>query len=205
MLGESHSRRVILGVPLLLAATAAGCGKSVSDLASSVKDAASQGVQSVQDTAQQVGKDVVTKAQGMTDKASQTLELAGSIQLTIDKPLQISACYANFSHLETAAAGVLQLQSYRHAQQESFPSVFVRAPCSSAKLSELSGQTLAAQMFVQPEQNGPVWSATAQPVQLKITAVEDKQLKAEIVGGSLANSSTGTTQAVTGTFQGVLP
>jgi hypothetical protein len=71
-------------------------------------------------------------------------------------------------------------------------------------LPELAGQTIAAQMFVQPEQNGPIWSATAQPVQLKITAVEATQLKAEIVSGSLANSSTGATQAVTGTFQGVL-
>ena len=189
---------------MVSAAIAAGCGKSVSDIASSVKDAASQGVQSVKDTAQQVSQDVANKAQGVTDTAAQTLEMAGTMQLKIGQPLQVSACYASFSKLKAAGAGVLQLQSYRDAQQESFPSVFVRASCSSATLAELAGQTLAAQMFVQPQQNGPVWSATAQPVQLKITAVEAKQLKAEIVSGSLANSGTGATQAVTGTFQGVL-
>ena len=204
MLTKTQSRRVVWWFSLVLAATAAGCGKSVSELASSVKDAASQGVQTVKDKAQQVGQDVAQKAQGVTDKASQTLQLAGTMQLTIDKPLQISGCYASFSHLQAAGAGVLQLQSYRDAQQESFPSVFVRGSGSSATLPELAGQTIAAQMFVQPEQNGPIWSATAQPVQLKITAVEAKQLKAEIVSGSLANSSTGAVQAVTGTFQGVL-
>jgi predicted small secreted protein len=205
MLTETPSLRVLWSVSLALAATAAGCGKSVSDIASSVKDAASQGVQSVKGTAQQVSQDVANKVQGVTDQAAQTLEMAGSMQLTIDQPLQVSACYASFSRLKAAGAGVLQLQSYRDAGQETFPSVFVRAPCSSATLAELTGQTLAAQMFVQPQQNGPVWSATAQPVQLKITAVQEKEVKAEIVGGSLAHSGTGATQAVTGTFQGMLP
>ncbi|NLF70643.1 MAG: hypothetical protein GX575_16550 [Candidatus Anammoximicrobium sp.] len=204
MLTESRVRRVLWVVSLVWAATAAGCGKSVSDIASSVKDAASQGVQSVKDTAQQMSQDVAGTARGMTDKAAQGLALAGSMQLTLDQPLQVSACYASFSPFPSAGAGVLQLQSYRDAQQESFPSVFVRASCSSAALAELTGQTLAAQMFVQPQQNGPVWSAIAEPVQLKITAVDKTELKAEIVGGSLANSGTGAAQAVTGTFQGVL-
>ena len=126
------------------------------------------------------------------------------MQLTIDQPLQISACYASFSHLKAAGAGILQVQSYREAEQESFPSVFVRATCSAATLAELAGQTLAAQMFVQPQQNGPIWAATTQPIQLKIASVDEKQLKAEIVSGNLANSGTGATLAVTGSFQGVL-
>lgn len=205
MLTETQSRRVFWSISLVVAASAVGCGKSVSDLASSVKDAASQGVQSVKDTAQQVSQEVADKARSVTDKTAQTLEMAGSMRLTIDQPLQVSACYVSFSHLKAAGAGVLQLQSYRAAGQESFPSVFVRASCSSATLAELAGQTLAAQMFVQPQQNGPLWSATAQPIQLKVTSVAEKQLKAEIVGGSLVHSDTGAGQAVTGTFEGVLP
>ena len=46
MLTETDSRRVLGGILLVSAAIAAGCGKSVSDIASSVKDAASQGVES---------------------------------------------------------------------------------------------------------------------------------------------------------------
>ncbi len=204
MLTETQSRCILGSISLVLAVTAAGCGKSVSDLASSVKDAASEGMQSVKDKAQQVGQDVADKARGMTDKAAETLEMAGTMQLKIDQPLQVSACYASFSRVQAAGVGVLQLQSYRDAPQEAFPSVFVRASCSSATLADLAGQTLAAQMFVQAQENGPVWSATDQPVQLKITAVEEKQLKAEIVSGSLAHSGTGATQAVSGTFEGVL-
>jgi len=127
------------------------------------------------------------------------------MKLTIDQPLQISACYASFSHLKAAGSGVLQLQSYRDAQHESFPSVLVRAQCSAGTLAELTGQTLGAQMFVQSQQNGPLWTATAQPVQLKITAIEGKLLKAEIAGGSLTQSATGASQPVTGAFEGVLP
>ena len=174
MFTERTRRRAAGWLSLVLVSVAAGCGgKSVSDLASSVKDAASQGVQSVKDTAQQVSKDVAGAAQGVTDKASQAVEMAGTMKLTIDQPLEISACYASFSHLQAAGAGVLQLQSYRDAQQESFPSVFVRAQCSAGTLAELAGQTIGAQMFVQPQQNGPLWTATAQPVQLKITAIEE--------------------------------
>ncbi len=204
MLTETQSRCILGSISLVLAVTAAGCGKSVSELASSVKDAASEGMQSVKDTAQQVGQDVADKARGVTDKAAETLEMAGTMQLKIDQPLQVSACYASFSRVQAAGVGVLQLQSYRDAPQEAFPSVFVRASCSAATLADLAGQTLAAQMFVQAQENGPVWSATDQPVQLKITAVEEKQLKAEIVSGSLAHSGTGATQAVSGTFEGVL-
>jgi hypothetical protein len=206
MFTQRTRRRAAGWLSLVLVSVAAGCGgKSVSDLASSVKDAASQGVQSVKDTAQQVSQDVTGAAQGVTDKASQAVEMAGTMKLTIDQPLEISACYASFSHLQAAGAGVLQLQSYRDAQQESFPSVFVRAQCSAATLAELAGQTIGAQMFVQPQQNGPLWIATAQPVQLKITAVDGKSLKAELAGGSLTHSVTGASQAVTGAFEGVLP
>ena len=206
MFTKRTRRRAAGWLALVSVSVATGCGgKSVSDLASSVKDAASQGVQSVKDTAQQVSQDVAGAAQGVTDKASQAVEMAGTMKLTIDQPLEIPACYASFSHLQAAGAGVLQLQSYRDAQQESFPSVFVRAQCSAGTLAELAGQTIGAQMFVQPQQNGPLWIATAQPVQLKITAVDGKLLKAELAGGSLTHSVTGASQPVTGAFEGVLP
>ncbi len=206
MCTERPRRRAVGWLALVLVPVVAGCGgKSVSDLASSVKDAASQGVQSVKDKAQEVSQDVAGAARGMTDTAAEAVELSGTMKLTIDQPLEVSACYVSFSHLQAAGAGVLQLQSYRDAQQESFPSVFVRAPCSAGTLAELTGQTIGAQMFVQPQQNGPLWTATAQPVQLKITSIEGKLLKAELAGGSLTHSVTGASQAVTGTFEGVLP
>jgi hypothetical protein len=198
-------RRVAGCLTLGLFSAAAGCGgKSISDLASSVKDAASQGAQSVQETAQQVSQDVAGTARGLADKASQVAQLAGTMKLAIDQPLEISACYASFSRLQAAGMGVLQLQSYRDAQQEAFPSVFVRVQHSVATPAQLAGQTFDAQMFVQSQENGPLWAATVQPVQLKITSIEERRITVEIVGGSLVHSTTGTSQVVTGVFEGVL-
>lgn len=206
MLAKRTRGPTVPWLSLLLLLSAAGCGgQSVSDLASSVKDAATQGVQSVKDTAQQVSQDVTGTAQNMTDKASQTLELAGTMKLTVDRSVEIPACYASFSRVDAAGAGVLELKSYRDAQGESSPSVLVHASCSANTLADLTGQTLAAQMFLQPEASGPLWTATTQPVSLKITAIDGKRIRAELAGGSLTHSATGASQAVTGSFEGVLP
>lgn len=206
MVNHGTGRRMAGCLALGWVLVAAGCGgKSISDLASSVKDAASQGVESIQDKAQQVSQDVVGKARGLADKASEVAQLAGSMKLSLDQPLETSACYANFSWLQAAGTGVLQLQSYRDAQQESFPAVFLRVQHEVAVPAELAGQTFDAQLFIQREADGPLWTATDQPVQLKITSIQDNVLQAEIVGGSLIHSSTGATQPVTGVFEGILP
>lgn len=186
---------------LILALAAVGCGgKSISDLASSVKDAASQGVQSVQEKTQQAAEAVGAVA----DKASEVAQLAGTIKIQVDQPLETSACYVTFSPLSAASVGVLQLQSYRDAEQESFPSIFVRAQTSTTTLAELAGQTIAAQVFVQPQENGPLWTATDQPVQLKVASIDQGKLTAEIAGGNLVNSQTGASQAMAGTFEGMV-
>jgi hypothetical protein len=206
MVNNCTWRRLTAGLILGCAFAAAGCGgKSISDLASSVKDAASQGVESVQEKAQQISQDVAGQARGLADKASEAAQLAGTMKLTLDQPLEISACYANFSWLQAAGTGVLQLQSYRDARQESFPSVFLRVQHSAAAPAQLTGQTFDAQMFVQQEESGPLWTATDPPIQLKITSLRDKVLRAEIVEGNLVHSGTGASTAVTGSFEGVLP
>lgn len=206
MVNNCTWRRLAAGLTLGCVFAAAGCGgKSISDLASSVKDAASQGVESVQEKAQQISQDVADQARGLADKASEAAQLAGTMKLTLDQPLEISACYANFSWLQAAGTGVLQLQSYRDARQESFPSVFLRVQHSAAAPAQLAGQTFDAQMFVQQQENGPLWTATDPPIQLKITSLQDKVLRAEIVEGNLVHSGTGAATAVTGAFEGVLP
>jgi hypothetical protein len=100
---------------------------------------------------------------------------------------------------------VLQLQSYRDAAQESFPSALVRAQVSASTVAELKGQTVPAELFVQPQKDGPTWSTRGELVQLKIVSVEAKTLTAEIAGGALIHDGTGASQAVKGTLQAVLP
>lgn len=175
-----------------------GCGKKVSDIASSIKDKAADMAGKAKDAAQDA-------AQNVTGKATEALNLAGSMDLTVDAPLKTDACYVKFIPAKTGRPSVLQLQSYRDAKQESFPAALLRAQVSAADLAQLNGQTVPAELFVQGQEDGPTWSTTTDLVQLKITALDDKNLSAELVAGSLLNANTGASQAVKGVFKGVLP
>ena len=177
-----------------------GCGKKVSDIASSIKDTAADMAGKAKDAAQ----DATQAAQNMTGKARAALDLAGSMDLTLDAPLKANACYVKFIPSKTGRPSVLQLQSYRDAKQESFPAAFVRAQVSAANLTQLNGQTVPAELFVQGQQDGPTWSTNKELVQLKIMLSDEKNFSAEVVAGSLFNSNTGVSQAVKGVFKGAL-
>lgn len=211
MRDTSHELAVLaslLAVAQLVAIIGCG-GKSVSEIAGSIRDAARQGAdqvtKSVGEAAGQVQQEITQKAENVTDAAGGELGLAGKIELTVDAPLQTKACFARFIPSQVGRPSILQLQSYRDSQRESFPSVFARAQIPTGGLAELKGQTVAAQLFLQSESNGPTWYSKSAPVQLKITAIDSKLLTAEIAGGALYNTASGATQAVKGTFQGALP
>ena len=192
---------VLLLVAVMLVWTI-GCGDTdLSDIASSVKEAATdalnQAKQAVTETAEEVKQDVA-------DTISDTAGLVGSADITLDAPFQSNACYAQFLHSTSGRPAVLQLQTYPDAERESFPSVFVRAQVSAASLAELANQTIAAQLFVQPQPDGATWATSSDLVQLKVTSVDEKMLSAEIVDGSLLNTGSGAVQPVKGTFSGVL-
>ena len=122
---------------------AAGCGKSVSDIAGSIRDAAQQGAQQVSKSVSETAGQVTQEAQRVTDKVGGELGMAGSAELTIDAPLQTKACFAKLIASQVGRPSVLQLQSYRDARDETFPSVFVRAQVPTGGLA------------------GPVWSASS--------------------------------------------
>ena len=127
------------------------------------------------------------------------------MELTLDAPVKTGACYVQLLTIPGGRPGILQLQSYREAAQESFPSAFVRAQVTVGTVAELKGQTVPAELFVQSQKDGPTWSTRGELVQLKIVSVEAKTLTAEIAEGTLINDGTGASQAVKGTLQGVLP
>lgn len=199
-MNSSRPTRLMTLAVLSALACLGGCGKKVSDLASSLKETAS----SVAGKAEEAAKNVAQSAQNITGKAGEALDLAGSMELTLDAPLRTSGCYAKFIVSQAGRGNVLQLQSYRDASQESFPSAMIRAPVSAAKLAELQGQTVAAQLYVQAKEEGPAWSTQQELVQLKITAVDEKTVSAELVSGTLQNAASGASQPVKGVFKGVL-
>jgi len=183
-----------------LLAAAVGCGTKVGDIASSIKDTAS----SVADKAGQAAKSVTQSAQDVAGKAGETVGLAGNMDLTVDAPVKVGACYTTLIVSQAGRGNVLQLQSCRDPAQEAFPSALVRAQVSVASVAELQGQTIPAQMFIQVQKDGPTWSTQKELIQLKITAVEPKAVSAEVVSGALINAASGASQPVKGVLKGVL-
>lgn len=185
---------------LALLVLVSGCGTDVSEMASSVRDAATQGL----DKARETAGDVTRSVQGAAGTLSEAAGFAGSFDLTVGEPLQTGGCYATCVALGPNRSGVLQLQSYRDAQNESFPSVFLRAPVAAPDLNALVGQTVDAQLFVKRSLEEPTLYTRDAPVQLTIRAIEEGLLVGEIAGGSLSNHGSATPTAVSGNFRGLI-
>jgi hypothetical protein len=188
------------GACLALLVLVSGCGTDVSEMASSVRDAATQGLEKAKETAGDVSRSVQGAAGTLSEKAG----FAGSFDLTVGEPLKASACYATCVALGPNRSGVLQVQSYRDAESESFPSVFLRAPVAAPDLNSLVGQTVDAQLFVKRSLEEPTLYTRDAPVQLTIRAIEEGLLVGEIAGGSLSNHGSATPTAVSGNFRGLI-
>ncbi len=193
---HAHHR---LAAILILAIIAAGCSKE--DLTGALDKAKN----AVTDSAAKAKDVVEEKMASTTDQVQQTLNLAGSIELTAGAPIKTDACYVSLIPQGSGRPTVLQLQSYRDADGESFPSVFLQAHVQANSITELIGEPLAARLFVQREAQGPVlFSDAATPIELKITAIEDQVVSATLTGAALRDTTTGAEIPVTGSVTGVL-
>ena len=180
-------RRIVLAL-LLVAATTVGCSGDV-DLretlgrgASQIREKVDQGVERVQ---QQTG-------------------FKGGIELSMSPPVKTRACYAALIRVDPQRPAVLQLTSYAAPEAESFPATFFRTTVPVNSVTELAGQTIPVQAFVQAQSNGPVWHTRQDaPLQLQIVEVDEKRIVGRIVGGQLVTSASGKPTDVTGTFSGV--
>ena len=183
---------------------ACGCDKDVSEIASSVKDAAKQGLDKARETAGDVSQSVTDSAKDAAGSLGETMGMAGSFELNVGQPLKTEACYVRCIALGADRPAVLQLQSYQHAEKESFPSVFAQATVASVDVAALSGQTVEAQLFIKPQPNAATFYTREAPVQLKITAIEEGVVIGEILGGSVCASDTSQPTPVSGRFRGVI-
>lgn len=148
---------------------------------------------------------VQAKMDVTTEQVQQQLNLAGNIELTAGEVVKTDACYVSLLPQGSGRPTVLQLQSYRDAERESFPSVFLQAHVQANSIAELIGEPLAARLFVQREAQGPVlFSDISTPIELKITSVEERVISAELSGTALRDTSTGAEFPVTGKLTGIL-
>lgn len=188
-----------LAAILILAVIAAGCSKE--DLTGALDKAKN----AVTDNAAKAKEAVQEKLASTTEKVQEQLNLAGSIELNAGAPIKTDACYVRLIPQGSGRPTVLQLQSYRDAERETFPSVFLQAHVQANSIAELIGEPIPARLFVQREAQGPVlFSDAASPIEMKITAVKDQVVSAELTGAALRDSLTGTETSVTGSVSGVL-
>ena len=202
-MGSSHLQRIASVCMLLI--LLAGCSKE------EMKKFASDTTKVVQDTTATAAKNVETMAEGAgetTADMQEKLNMAGSIDLTAGGPIKTEACYAYLHPQGSRPAGakraaILQLRSYRDQKSEAFPSVFLQAQVRVNSISELTIDPIKARLFVQLEKDGKVlFSEAGTPVTLEVTAVDEKSLKAKLVGASLVDTGGGGVEA-TGQFEGV--
>lgn len=179
---------------LLALALATGCGTKVAE--------------TVQQTASQVQKTVTNTVDTAQTEVKEQLQMVGSSELTIDPaaPVKTPSCYATFTPATGGRESVLALQSYRAADKEAFPSFYLQASVAQASVHDLAGQTVPAVMYVKTAADAPTWhTPTSQTVQLKIVSVENQQVTAEVVGGTLVGTDGKETMTAAGKFVGVLP
>jgi hypothetical protein len=127
------------------------------------------------------------------------------MDLALNPPVQAKGCYASLTVVDADRPSVLQIRSYPDQATELFPSVLVRAPVKATSTAELVGSTVAAQVFVQAVEGGPIWhSREPDYVQLRIDSVEDGAITGTFVGGQLVSTASGEAMDITGTFSGSL-
>jgi hypothetical protein len=184
---------------LILAIVAVGCSKEdLTGALDKAKNAVSENATKAKDAVQ-------AKMESTTEKVQEQLSLAGSIELTAGDVVKTDACYVSLIPQGAGRPTVLQLQSYRDAERESFPSVFLQAHVQANSITELVGEPLAARLFVQREAEGPMlFTDIDAPVELKITAIENQVVSAQLTGSKLRDTTTGAEIPVTGSINGVL-
>lgn len=191
---------------VILATITIGCSKDELDkLAAKAKNAVAEGGAKAKEA---VSENVEAAKKGISGAAAEVQEqagVAGRITLDAGGEVKTGACYASFITQASGRDAVLQLRSYRDAENESFPSVFLQAQVRAGSAAELTNTSIEARLFVQVEQNGRLLSSEAgKPVELKVVSVEGKVLKAELAAASLVDPTTGESVTTTGQFEGVL-
>lgn len=193
---QAHHRPAMF---LILAVVVAGCSKEdLTGALDKAKNAVAEGTAKAKQAVEE-------KMDSTTQQVQEQLNLAGSIELTAGDLIKTDACYVSLIPQGSGRPTVLQLQSYRTADRETFPSVFLQAQVQANSIAELVGEPLAARMFVQREDQGPILlSDVSTPIELKITSVEDQLVSAELTRATLRDTTTGAEIPVTGKLTGIL-
>ena len=120
----------------------------------------SERMEGVKEDAQDVRNRVERQVSEQLGRAKDTVNAqvgeGGRVQLQLEPALEVNTCFAEFLRFPDGRRSVVQFRTYRAAETETFPSVFVRCLTQATDPAELSGVTLEAEIFVQREAGGEV-------------------------------------------------
>lgn len=169
---------------MMAAGLLAGCGESApAQIAQATKNVQAA-VEQVQETAAQ--------ATGIS---------VGSVELSLDGPLRIEQCFANFTPKGISRPGVLQLMTYEDPKEEGFPSVLLWASGDAASATELVGQTIEGHLFVQREAGRGTWSSsTLRPIAITVVQADLLSVTCEIADAEVARADGEQTVKASGKF-----
>ena len=138
-------------LPLIVLITIVGCDSAkLKSLADKAKNAASKGTEAIK-------KQVTEHVDSASAEVQETLQMAGSMTLTLDSPLETKACYARFIQQGSNRPTIFELRSYSTPDREEFPSVFFHSQIRAKSADELSGQIISGRLYVQRVAGGPTW------------------------------------------------
>jgi len=139
---------------------------------------------------------------GTPASAAELLE-PGQIQFEFAGDQTLPVCYCRHLDIE-GRPSVLQVSSYVTAEEETFPSLLLRAEIAAGSLEQVVGSPLPVQLFLQPKQGGNVWRADRnKPAALTIEVLDNGQLQARFEG-VVEDVVSGARQPIRGTLAGKL-
>jgi len=105
----------------------------------------------------------------------------GSFKLQVTSPLETRSANARLIVIGDGRPNVLQLRSYQDMAVADYPMVLVQATTSATDVSQLSGQTMSATVYISMSKHEPIWSCMDQSVaSLTISSIQDNLIKGDI-------------------------
>lgn len=176
----------------ILCLAAVGCGEKLDEIKQRVSKKVEQGVKKTKEVAAQVGQKVAPQPEG--------------IEFEAGGPVRTEVCYVTLTRVREGESAILELSTYESGKVEKHPSVYVRAEVSAANLTELHGQKLQAQLYLQHQPEGPVWqTAEGAHVVLSVITASNERIACEVAEGQLVNLADGSTIQCKGKLFARLP
>jgi len=114
----------------------------------------------------------------------------GAFKLKIVDPIETNEANSRLIVIGDGRPNVLQLRSYQNMSTDKYPMILVQANTSASNLSQLSGQTLNATVYITASKYEPIWSCLDQSTaSLTIASVQDEVIKADIRCDKLISTS----------------